>query len=277
MFSPYYRRARTRRATGADPADPADHCAMNLALYGRGCRRWTMTERGRGALERDDTHLRIGPSQLRWTGDTLHADIDELSVPWPRRVRGTLTLQPLAWHGLDFDLDDAALHRWLPYAPCARVEVAFTQPRLRWSGHAYFDGNAGDAPLESGFARWHWSRARDAHGATRVLYEARRRDGSDRLLSLAFTPDGDCREMPAPPSQALSRTGWRIARATRADAPGARVVRTLEDTPFYARSELATHVDGRPAAAVHESLDLNRFTATTTQLMLPFRMPRRAG
>ncbi|MEO0729623.1 MAG: carotenoid 1,2-hydratase, partial [Pseudomonadota bacterium] len=46
------------------------------------------------------------------------------------------------------------------------------------------------------------------------------------------------------------------------------------DTPFYARSELETHVLGERAPAVHESLSLERFKAAWVKCLLPFRMPR---
>ena len=52
--------------------------------------------------------------------------------------------------------------------------------------------------------------------------------------------------------------------------------RTLEDTPFYARSELETSLGGRRMAAVHESLSLERFSSPLVQTMLPFRI-RRGG
>ena len=41
VFSPYYKWARGRR----QPPDPAHHCALNVALYGRGGKRWAMTWR----------------------------------------------------------------------------------------------------------------------------------------------------------------------------------------------------------------------------------------
>jgi carotenoid 1,2-hydratase len=52
------------------------------------------------------------------------------------------------------------------------------------------------------------------------------------------------------------------------------VRRTLEDTPFYARSVLQTRLLGQDAIAVHESLSLDRFRNPIVQAMLPFRMPR---
>ena len=40
VFSPYYAWARQRGA-----ADPVNHCALNVGLYGRRAARWSMTER----------------------------------------------------------------------------------------------------------------------------------------------------------------------------------------------------------------------------------------
>lgn len=57
----------------------------------------------------------------------------------------------------------------------------------------------------------------------------------------------------------------------------ARVLRTLEDGPFYARSLVGATWLGEPVQALHESLSLRRFSAPWVQAMLPFRMPRRGG
>jgi len=60
----------------------------------------------------------------------------------------------------------------------------------------------------------------------------------------------------------------------RADTADVSVRKTLEDTPFYARSALTAHLHGAPAAIMHESLSLDRFRAPIVRAMLPFRMPR---
>ena len=49
---------------------------------------------------------------------------------------------------------------------------------------------------------------------------------------------------------------------------------TYEDTPFYARSLLASTLGGEPVRAMHESLSLDRFRNPMVRLMLPFRIPR---
>ena len=68
---------------------------------------------------------------------------------------------------------------------------------------------------------------------------------------------------------------WRIGRGTRCEPEfAAHIDRTLEDTPFYTRSVVRTRLLGRDSAAVHESLNLDRFASGWVQAMLPFRMPR---
>ena len=268
MFSPYYHWAGRR--------DPENHCAVNIGLYGPGASRWTMTERGRSALARDATTLAIGRSALAWDGSALTLSLDEVTAPLPRRVRGTVRLIP---HGLGrraFALDAAGRHRWMPLAPSAHVEVAFTAPDWRWSGHGYWDTNAGDEPVAAGFRTWDWSRADLGDGASAVLYDTRAADGSERSLAVLYTADGSSTDFAAPPRQKLGRTLWGLPRSTQADG-AARVSRTLEDTPFYARSVLDTQLLGRRVTAVHETLSATRFNTPIVRAMLPFRMPRRGG
>lgn len=267
VFSPYYASARRRGA-----AEPEDFCAVNVALYGAGGHRWAMTERGRRWMSRGPDLFRVGPSGLRWDGRALEVSIDEMSVPIPRRLKGRIRLEPVVSPGVDFAIDGAGRHRWRPIAPRARVSLAFDKPGLSWEGDGYLDSNHGSEPLEAGFRSWHWSRAADGDGAI-VLYDTVRRDGSRGRLALRFAADGAVSPFEPPPECRLPTTLWRIGRATR--GPGARVVETLEDTPFYARSLVATTIEGRALTTFHESLDCDRFAARWVQTLLPFRMPRR--
>jgi carotenoid 1,2-hydratase len=245
-----------------------------VALYGKGARRWTLTERGRAAVRRDATSLAIGPSSLVWDGDALTVRLDEVTAPLPSRVRGTVRLHPAAVTDHRQTLDGEGLHRWWPIAPCARVEVELERPSLRWSGPGYFDTNEGDAPLERAFTTWDWSRAPLRRG-TAVLYEARYRGDGGRMIAIRCDPSGKVEAIDPPPPAELPRSLWRVTRTTRADEGHVpSVVERLEDSPFYARSVLRTHLLGEPATAVHESLSLERFTAPWVQLMIPFRMPR---
>jgi carotenoid 1,2-hydratase len=274
VFSPYYARARR-----AGTADPLDHCALNVSLYtthpaGGRRKRWTLTERRRHAVHCDRDTLTIGPSALHWDGSALSVRVDELTVPLPSRVRGTVRVHPQLLTRREYPLDDGQRHHWWPLAPSARVEVDLQQPALRWSGQGYFDLNHGQEPLEDAFESWNWSRAAVGRD-TCVLYDVERRHGGQRGLALRFARSGESEAIAAPPQVQLPASLWRVARATRSQTGiEARVVKTLEDGPFYARSRVATGLLGRRVTAMHESLSLKRFAAPWVQMLLPFRMPR---
>ena len=233
-----------------------------------------MTERGRRSVRRDASSLVIGPSALAWDGTSLEIRLDEWTAPWPTRIRGTIKVHPSALTDVVFTLDAAGQHRWQPVAPCSTIEVALEEPALRWSGPAYFDINAGDAPLEAAFSHWDWSRA-TVPGGTAILYDVKRRTGQDLSIAMHVDRTGRTRALECPPVAALPKTLWRVPRTTRADpGHGAAVSRTFEDAPFYARSLVASHLLGTPVTAIHESLSLDRFRAPWVKALLPFRMPR---
>ena len=268
VFSPYYALSRRR-----GPADPFAHCAVNVALYGPG-RRWAMTERGRGDVAVTPDRLMIGPSALSWDGTCLTISIDERDMPSGRRIRGVVRVHPAALIDHEVALDREGRHRWRPIAPRARVEVAMEQPDTVWSGNGYFDSNHGDAPLAAGFSTWTWSRA-SLGDDTLVLYDGVGRNGQAFHLARLFTADGGMSDVMAPPEARLKTGVWGVKRTTRADAGTVpRLLRRLEDSPFYTRSEIVAQVLGRQAHGVHESLDLDRVEQRWVQLMLPFRMPR---
>jgi carotenoid 1,2-hydratase len=247
-----------------------------VALYGKSHRRWAMTERDKAALSRGADHLAIGPSAVRRVGDDLVFEIDEIGMPVPLPVRGTVRVRPKVPSGSIFTLDNAGAHRWLPFAPRAEIEVDLPQPGLRWRGEGYLDGNSGDAPLESAFARWQWARASAGDGA-QVFYDVERRDGTRHSIAAAFGPDGTT-AISTPPMTDLPRSWWGIDRATRTDAgTSARLAASLEDTPFYARSAVDAVWNGTQMRAMHESLSLDRFDTAWVRSLLPFRMPRLRG
>ena len=269
VFSPYYK-ARGRSA-------PENHISLNVALYGPGASRWAMTERGRSALWRDRTTLKIGPSQVHWDGNVLVIDIDEVGAVLPLKTRGRIRLTPEVLGQRRFRLDPSGRHIWEPLAPRSHVEVCFSEPDVSWSGKGYLDANHGNEPLEDGFADWQWSRAHLKGGETAVIYEGKLRSGDDFGMALRIDNDGNAEviEMPAP--VVLPRTGWHVNRLTRADVGHqARLRATWEDTPFYSRSALSSRMFGEDVIAVHESLSLDRFRSPVVQWMLPWRMPRRA-
>lgn len=238
-----------------------------------------MTERPSETVTRDADHLRLGTSNLRWTGDALEFDICErdkrLGIPWQRSVRGRVRVMPEVGNTVPFSLDPAGHHSWHCIAPRARIEVRMEEPGLSWNGSAYLDSNFGSESLEEGFRIWHWSRAHAASGAV-VCYEGVRRDGSGFASALRFGRDGTPQQEDLPPVAPLSNTLWQVERKTRADHGRAQVVRTWEDAPFYARSTVRSRLFGEEAMAVQESLDMDRFVSPIVQFMLPYRMPRSA-
>lgn len=270
VFSPYYRHQRR----GGAAADPQNHCAFNIALYGD-TRRWTMTERDHSTLHRSADELTIGPSRLRRDGHRLIYELRERGMPLPRAVWGRVTVEPLAMNEQQFALDPDQRHHWWPVAPVARITVEMDSPSLRWSGHAYFDSNRGDEPLEQGFREWQWCRCTLPDGCG-IFYDALCHDGSRQQLALRAGRNGHLSSQPPPATGALARTGWRIDRRVPDEAGTARLLATWEDTPFYARSLIDTTLFGHRTTGVHESLDMKRFTHPLVQWMLPFRMPRRS-
>lgn len=268
VFSPYYKRSGR--------GDPLDHCAINVALYGRGGHRWAMTERGRGAVARSTSRFAVGPSAVAFEDGALTLRLDERTAPVPSAIRGTVRLTPRAINRRAFALDPAGRHHWWPIAPSARVEVDLDRPDLSWSGGGYLDHNHGSEPLEAGFRSWDWSRASLTDGSA-ILYDTVGRDGRATSLALHVSTGGEVTELVPPAPARLPSTLWRLARGTRADTGTAPEVHaTLEDTPFYARSLIGAELYGERVVAMHESLSLDRFVSPVVQFMLPFRMPRRA-
>ncbi len=270
VFSPYYAWARSHGR-----GDPANHVAFNVALDGVP-KRWAMTERGRGSLRRDERHIAIGASAMAWDGAALTITVDETTVPFPSPLRGRVVVRPRVYGTRRFDLDSAGRHRWQPIGPLSDISVEFEQPGLRWEGSGYFDTNDGDEPLEAAFRSWTWSRFDVGEGA-RIFYDVIDRSGDERKLSLAVTKDGVSRGK-ALSSGALPPTVWGIARAAPCDAGAVpRLVRTMENAPFYARSSLRSSIDGADVNGVHESLSLTRAVSPAVRLMLPFKMFRRGA
>jgi carotenoid 1,2-hydratase len=278
VFSPYYAWARTRQG---GVADPEHFCAVNVALYGAGGRRWTMTERGRSHMQRSADRFVVGPSQLHWNGTSLVIDIDEVNVPIPMRVRGRVTVTPQGLSTFVTGLDAQARHRWGPIGPCSRVTVDMQQPHSRWSGNAYLDSNEGDEPIDRAFATWDWSRTVMANGDTAVVYDVRPKESTkgqkteDRVIAQRFSRAGVATPFDVPPRYAVPRSKWLIPRHMRSGDGVAPVVdRTLEDTPFYVRSVLRSQLLGETVNSVHETLDAQRVASLPVRLMLPWRMPR---
>lgn len=261
-FSPFYFDARREGRPRA-----AAHAAVNVALYGPRQSRWALTEGMAPHRTRDAMWL--GRSSLAWCGDALSIEIDERCAPWPRRLQGRLTVRPTLFDGEPRALDASGRHTWTPLAPLARVDVELFEPSLRFRGHGYLDHNVGHEPLEAAFRSWRWSRV-EGGGRADVAYEVTTRDDEVRRVDLSFDALGAHERAPSV-STTLPGTRWWLPRVARGDSV-TRVVRTLEDTPFYARSEIATE----KSRGVHEVLDLDRFVAPWVRRIVPMRM-RRVG
>lgn len=273
VFSPYYYRAR-RRGLGV----PENFCSVNAILYGPDRRRWAMTERGAGDLDRGEGYIAIGPSRVLDRGDGRYIfQIDEVCNPLPTRLRGQIELSTTRLGQECFALDPDGVHRWWPASPTGRVRVTMAQPDLSWEGSAYLDCNSGVIPLEDTFRNWHWQRSESKAGQGHIHYDATLLNGEACALGLAYGPDGSCTPLSDPGNQGdLSPTLlWRAKRRCRALVGKPEVLHTLEESPFYARSVLELDSGLGRRKVMHESLHLDRFTRPWMQCMLPVRMPRR--
>ena len=249
---------------------------MHVATYGPGGR-WSMTDRGRGAVSRGADRLRIGASEMRWDGARLTVEVDELAWPRLTRIRGTVRVTPRAVTGVELALSPDRGHVWRPFAPSCRVEVDLGR-NGRWEGHGYLDGNFGTRPLEADFDRWCWGRYPTGDGGARVFYEAELRGGGETRLAARFAPDGSAEEVALPSVAPMRRSLWGVRRETRGD-DGARAVQTraMLDAPFYTRAAVETTLDGRRVEGVHEALDLRRYRQAWLAPMIAMRVPRLPG
>lgn len=265
VFSPYYAWAGKR--------DPLNHVAVNVALYGNPPR-WTMTERGRKHARQQETSFFVASSGIERTAEGFRIVVDDRCAPIPRKISGEILITAPALMGEGFAIDAAKQHFWRPLAPATPVELRMNAPDLRWKGTGYVDMNWGNVPLESTFSHWDWMRADLGGGHSAIFYETEELDGSGMRLALSCAPDGSVEEVEPPARHALPRTLWRVKRSGWSDGNGPLVRRTLEDTPFYVRTELDAEIFGARRTAIQESLSLRRFKNLIVRLMLPFRMPR---
>lgn len=249
---------------------------MNVAVYGPKRNAWAFTERGGADVRRYRTALVIGQSSMEWENDILTVRFDERTSPLPGRISGVVRIHPSTL-GRDepFLLDAYGRHRWGPIAPIARAEVELNNPgAIQWSGLAYADSNAGTEPLEDGFSSWNWCRATTKKRMV-VTYDAFRRDGCRHVIQHAFHADGRTEPLDRLVERSVDDTRWGLPRSMRVDPhTSARLIRTLEDTPFYSRSEVEGSYVGERIRGVHESLSLDRWRSRVVQFMLPYRMRR---
>ena len=234
-----------------------------------------MTERGENALSRDATSFTVGPSTMRWEDDALVIDFDERSVPHLTRLRGRVRLVPDDVNDVSFVI--APGHHWRPVAPDAHMEVDVPGLGLSWRGRGYHDTNWGPTGLEHDFRRWNWSRAKNARGETAILYDIEPKVGEPHTIALRFAGDATPRAFGPPGRKPLRRGMWGVRRDIQCeDGAPPKIVRSLEDAPFYTRAEVRSRLFGEEVVSVHECLDGDRFGTAWVKALLPFRMPRRA-
>ncbi len=272
VFSPWYRKARD-----AGTSDPLAHCAINVALHGPHGNIWVFTERPRQAHHRTASQLDLGGgTKMRWQDGQLVVTLDEQTKPFFERMvpqlRGELRLEPGTLHGQPLALDAQGLHRWWCIAPHARLEVTLVQPEVRFSANAYHDANHGLVPLESSFGGWNWCRG-SVRAGTAVTYDTVDSAGHLRRLGIVFGRDGSRHAFRPENEVDLGRATWGIDRGVRSEG-NARVLRTLEASPFYARSLVQLHWLGQTTTGIHETLNLQRFSAPWVRFLLPWRIRR---
>jgi len=263
------------RGPGGAVARADESLRAQRRLYGPRASRWAMTERGGtrvaatlGALHR--------ASALEWIDDGLTLDIDEVCAPLPRRIRGTIRLQPSALADLSFLMDAPAtsmdaVRAVCPYRRAARgAESAL-------SGIAYFDSNCGAEPLEEAFRSW-TCRAR-ASPRNGVLYDVAPRSDAPssegpaaRWLCASATTHrprpSSCR-----PSSNCRRRLARCAPDPRDLGYGARSCRRLRMRPSTA-ARFWTRICWARSLPRSRKSRPGSIQCALVQCLLPFRMPR---
>ena len=269
VFSPYY---KWQRRNGL--VQPENHCSVNVVLFGASGKRWAMTERGASSLKRSADSYQLGKSHAQLSPGRMTIHVDEIGVPFPHRIKGDIIVEYEALQTTAFHLDSRKQHVWRPLAPRARIHVNFASPQQIWDGEAYVDCNWGAEPVEAGFRGWQWSRASRGE-ETCVFYDVVERSGAEQGIAAAFDRHGSVRGLTTPPQHQADKTLWRVARPYRSEGTRGGLIKTVEDTPFYARSLLAQTIEGEDCVAIHESLDVTRYERPIVQAMLPWRMPRK--
>ena len=154
------------------------------------------------------------------------------------------------------------------------MEVNLQSPDLRFRGHGYHDANAGRVPIDESFRGWTWSRARVGERVA-VAYDVVESSGEEHARGMVFGTRGTT-PLEGTWRAPLPSTFWRLERSVVADeGHAARVIRSLTDSPFYARSLVRTRLLGREALAVHETLSAERLRSSWVRFLLGFRMTRR--
>lgn len=279
VFSPYYAR---RLARGEAPR-PAEHFAVNLALYRRGRRpvfvfseygerAGSLVERAPGDLE----CMQVARSWLRRDGERWHVRIDDHRVGLRSPIAGELVFEPEGP-----SLGPIALapgHGWHGHAPRGRVTARFGDFALD-GALGYHDENWGLEPPVRAFSRWSWGRVHEARD-TRVFFDVDRARAA-RREHLALSTSGERVRTALParrvaPSLASYLLPLPEAFDVGAGPSGARLVTrpsaVLERAPFYLRFVAPCPPTG--TLAIGEHVDFERISADVVRRMVALRVAR---
>lgn len=245
---------------------------MNVCLYGPRGSFFALREGAIPDASRRPDDVGIGRSSMEWRDGALVADFDERTTPFGAPLRGRVTLHPETGSGARVLLDPGGAHEWWPSCPAGRLEARFTHPDITFGGRGYHDANAGRVPLESSFTSWSWSRATAPDRGATVTYDVTLRSGERASHAFCFDAERGIHASPELEERALPRTGWRMGRSVRVPRGSSIAeLRTLEDTPFYARSRLRTLSSSGASTVIHEELSLDRLRQAWVRFLIGFR------
>jgi carotenoid 1,2-hydratase len=256
-----------------------DHCALNVALYGpNGGMAWTLTEGAMLPTSRGANHAQFGESRIEVARDRVTVHVRE-RAPWTGRwVEGEVVLEREA-EGLatPWKIDPEQQHQWWLVMPRARMRARFDAPKVHFHGTAYHDANMGRVSLEDSFSRWSWGRAHSESGATVVTYDVLDRAHQRRSRAVRVDRRGNAQMIEDLERVAFPASRWGVACDTLVDrsAPEVKLVKRLEDTPFYVRSLLSAQLGGERVTTMYEQLSLERFDTRWVQHLLGYRMSKR--
>ncbi|HVZ38617.1 MAG TPA: hypothetical protein VHI13_05030 [Candidatus Kapabacteria bacterium] len=205
-MSPYYGAAIGRGSRRPERAPlPADHCAFSISLYRRGRRLFSILEEGPGReFVHRDADVRYGTNAVRSdtaaNGMRCHIiNVDAALALGRARLVGDIEINALpseriAGPGGRVMIQERGGHFWVPASLDGRFTARLDlwragrgMQKLRFSGRAYHDRNAGSEPLSALGADWHWGRLH-AGDRTFVWFQVRRDDAASpsfgRLLLL---------------------------------------------------------------------------------------------
>ncbi|RJS24145.1 carotenoid 1,2-hydratase [Corallococcus sp. H22C18031201] len=261
LFSPRYSAAARRGGR------PAEHSAVNFALYHEGTREaWVLSEYPEARVEAPG-RLAIGRSSLTYADDgAVRMEVVDWTAPWGRPVRARLLLEPLTPAGEEVTLAPELPHYWRALAPRARARLEVETLGVAVEGLGYHDTNHGEELLGERLSGWHWTRTHRAD-STVVDYHLPGRFPALRLTASATAVS--CARGPTSERRSTYVSSWGLRIPERLDAGPAPLgePRLLESSPFYARLELRE----RGLDSLGEVADFRRFHSPFIRWMAHFR------